>query len=265
MTKKKPAFILHIPHSSMTIPLKERGRFILSDKALEHELLVMTDHFTDELFDLESSIATKVIFPISRLVVDAERFLDDQLEIMAKQGMGVLYTHGSEKQIIRESISSLARQEILSEWYIPHHQKLNEAVGKSLEHHDFCLVIDCHSFPGRPLPYELNQSMDRPDICIGTDDFHTPGWLVNAIGLVFKKSGFSVKINHPFAGSLVPSEYYLKNENVFSVMIEINRALYMDEISGKRLADFDKFSENLKRKILEIIKIVLKNRKLARD
>ena len=44
-----------------------------------------------------------------------------------------------------------------------------------------CLIIDGHSFPALPLPYELNQTAFRPDFCLGTDDFHTPEELVTKI------------------------------------------------------------------------------------
>ena len=37
----------------------------------------------------------------------------------------------------------------------------------------------------------------------------------------------SVKINTPFAGALVPIKYYQQDARVQSVMIEINRSLYL--------------------------------------
>ncbi len=40
------------------------------------------------------------------------------------------------------------------------------------------LIIDCHSFPEKPFPYEEDQSLERPDICIGTDSYHSPQRLV---------------------------------------------------------------------------------------
>ena len=48
------------------------------------------------------------------------------------------------------------RQELLERYCIPHHQKLAEAVEESLLANDHCLIIDGHSFPALPLPYELN-------------------------------------------------------------------------------------------------------------
>ena len=45
----------------------------------------------------------------------------------------------------------------------------------------YFLIVDCHSFPQLPLPYELDRNPVRPDICIGTDQFHTPSALKDVL------------------------------------------------------------------------------------
>jgi N-formylglutamate deformylase len=82
--------ILHIPHSSKVIPEDLRDQIVLSDDDLTVELLRVTDTFTDEFFALPG--ATMLRFPISRLLVDVERFRDDAEEPMSKKGMGMIYT-----------------------------------------------------------------------------------------------------------------------------------------------------------------------------
>ena len=87
------------------------------------------------------------------------------------------------------------------------------------------LIIDAHSFPSVPLPYELNQSPQRPDICIGADPDRTPSWLAWECERQFKACGWSVELNRPFSGALVPAAFYQREPRVVSVMIEVNRAL----------------------------------------
>ena len=77
---------------------------------------------------------------------------------MSRVGMGVTYTRGSLRQPLREQPTQGKRQELLERYYIPHHQKLTEVVEESLLANDHCLIIDGHSFPALPLPYELNQT-----------------------------------------------------------------------------------------------------------
>jgi N-formylglutamate deformylase len=87
-------------------------------------------------------------------------------------------------------------------------------------------------------------------ICIGTDDFHTPTVLKNKFLKQFRKKGYSVEFNRPFAGSIVPTKYYKINKNVFSIMIEINRKLYMNEQSIKVNSNFNIIQSDIR----EIIK-----------
>ena len=51
----------------------------------------MTDAFTDDLFALTPLEAARVVFPVSRLVCDVQRFPHDADEPMALRGMGAVY------------------------------------------------------------------------------------------------------------------------------------------------------------------------------
>ena len=133
------------------------------------------------------------------------------------------------RQLLRELPSQGKRQELLERYYIPHHQKLTEAVEESLLANKRCLIIDGHSFPALPLPYELNQTAFRPDFCLGTDDFHTPEELVARVEKILESCGYSTARNQPFSGTIVPMKHYRKDHRVQSLMIEINRWLYLEE------------------------------------
>ena len=63
----KNNILLHIPHSSTYIPEDLLGMFTVSKETLDHELLVMTDRYTDELFDCSDN---RIVFPVSRLICD---------------------------------------------------------------------------------------------------------------------------------------------------------------------------------------------------
>jgi len=244
-----PSVVVHIPHSSTVLPPAVRQAMLLADVDLQAEILRMTDHFTDRLFRLDSLPADRIVFPVSRLAVDPERFENDDLEIMARQGMGVIYTRTAAGGELRKTPAPAERESLLNEYYRPHHARLTAAVAAVLTAHECCLIIDGHSFPSRPLPYELDQRADRPDICLGTDAFHTPPSLLDSAAAAFRCRGFAVAVDRPFAGTIVPASYYRKDKRVLSLMIEINRRLYVDEATGVPLPDF----EDLRRRILSAI------------
>ena len=231
--------VLHIPHSSRRIPNDIRSSILLSDDDLEKELIKMTDAYTDELFISDLIDAQNIVFPLSRLVLDPERFLDDNQEIMAERGMGVIYTLTANGLPLRLPMSVEERKILIDKYYQPHHKKLQGYVKACLKKFERCIIIDCHSFPSIALPYEFDQSENRPDICIGMDDFHSPNWLVNNLCNEFEKFGYSTAVNMPFSGTIIPMRYYLKEPSVLSIMIEVNRKLYMDEISGRKNSGFN--------------------------
>ena len=84
-----PWVIFHIPHDSTVIPSEVRDQFVLNELDLSRELIKMTDHNTYDLIARIFPTSQIVKFPVSRLVVDVERFESDCDEHMAARGMGV--------------------------------------------------------------------------------------------------------------------------------------------------------------------------------
>ena len=211
-TAKHPPTVIHVPHASTVIPAQIRPMLCLTDDELRHELLIMTDWYTDDLFSLPKDLATAVLFPVSRLVVDPERFADDECEPMASKGMGVIYTKTSCGRALRPGVSTDERRCLLDAYYVPHQQAVATVVGHALAAHGTCLLVDAHSFPSKPLPHEPDQTPNRCQICIGTDDFHTPPQLVDWLRAAFERLGLAVGVNRPFSGTFVPTDFYHQPE-----------------------------------------------------
>lgn len=230
--------IVHIPHSSMYFPVEYAGSFSADSETIKRNLIALTDFATDDLF-CHPQHQNRLIFPISRLLCDVERFRSDDDEIMSKRGMGVVYTHGAYGELLRSNSETL-RIEILERYYDTHHDLLLKAVTSAVAEHGYCIILDAHSFPSKPLPYELDQNPDRADFCIGTDIIHTPETLSKTICCCITKMGYTVEMNKPYSGTIVPLSLFGTRVPVMSVMVEVNRRLYMDETSQKLLPQYDR-------------------------
>lgn len=220
--------ILHIPHSSdnllgRDIPLKDR--------------LLLTDWFTHELFDYKE--ANKIIGEVSRFVIDFERFPDD-LEPMFEQGFGICYTKTLDgKDIV------VKEKEKLLKIYETHHKLLNEATRKQIENSNSnsVYVVDCHSF-------ESSLAGSDVDFCIG---FNVHYKVVDTLKEFLENRGFTVGINEPYGGAIVPTEFN-NNPKVKSVMIEVNKRLYC-EIKDDKVVKNESFFE-IKKLVSELLDII---------
>ena len=251
-----PLTIVHVPHSSPVIPPAIRTTLKLTDEELQHELLVMTDWYTDALFAVPNNAVTTIRFPVSRLVVDPERFADDDYEPMAAKGMGAVYTKTSDGKALRQDVSGEERNRLLATYFYPHQQRTRDAVQAAIADHGRCLLVDAHSFSSKPLSHEPDQTANRCQICIGTDDFHSPHWLIEWLTVAFRQRGFDVAANRPFSGTFMPIDFYRRDPLALSVMIEVNRSLYIDEMTGQKHIGFGRLQSELEKILMELSLVV---------
>lgn len=221
--------ILHIPHC---------GTETLDRDINPLDIVRGCDWFTDELFRHRNSDI--VIQNNSRFIVDCER-LPDAIEPLLKSGYGICY----EKDFDGNDISVPNRSEMLG-IYEKHHDELNSITRKLLSYIPVVFVVDCHSFGD-------SQIVSDVDFCLGfNDDFENLDML-ERMKIFLEEKGYTVGINNPYSNAIVPSQFY-GNKNVKSIMIEVNKRLYLTEYKTK-VEKSEKFGEiqNLITKLLDII------------
>ena len=230
-TGESPAIVLHVPHAGLEVPADVRADIVLDDAALNAELAAMTDRHTDHLAlaarEAAGVDAIAFLNRLSRFVVDPERLPDDD-EPMAARGMGRVYRATSTLGVLRRADPD--REAALVEQYLePYAAAFAAVVGEVIEARGEVTIVDVHSYPCAPLPYEDDPSADRPGLCVGTDRTHTSAWLSGAVEAAFDGVRGGVACDTPFAGTYVPLDRYGSDPRCRSVMVEIRRDLYMDE------------------------------------
>ena len=200
--------LIHIPHTSLRLPQGFWRDIVVNRKIIEHNLRFMADYKVDEL--VRDINCHKVIARYSRLYCDVERFQNDADEPMARLGMGAVYTHLPGSMQYRQ-VTPERREEIIKQAYEPHYVQLNKLSQKIVAQYSSCMMIDL------------------PDICLGHDD----EWFSknNALKLktYIEQLGYSCALNYLYEGALVPMDFYRdKTPGLRSVMLEINRRVYLD-------------------------------------
>ena len=226
--------LLHIPHSSTSFPEDSYHSFM--DLNQEERLLI--DYYTDELFvpSKETKCIRSIVFPFCRLYCDVERLINDPLE---KDGLGISYNRWVQcKDGYGKSLRSFSGKTSAFALYADFHA---EVAKKIVEMGEGTLLIDCHSFSS--LPNLLNSNPSDIDICIGYNDDETCPNKVTIGNIVqyFKARGYKVGINEPFSNSKtfsVPVKYH-------SVMIEVNKRLYMNEQTFEKTDGFERLKQDI--------------------
>ncbi|MEV4917416.1 N-formylglutamate amidohydrolase [Streptomyces tirandamycinicus] len=224
--------VLHVPHSSREIPEPVRRGIELDDAALTIELDHITDAHTAALSAAAADAAAlrpwQFVNGLSRLVVDPERFPDGREEMLAA-GMGAVYTRTTHRERLRPEDAD--PQPLLDRYFHPYARAMTAVVADRLAATGRAVVIDVHSYPTAPLPYELHGDGPRPPVCLGTDAFHTPPGLLAAAERAFAGFGGTGR-DSPFAGTYVPLDFHRRDPRVSALMIEIRRDVYMTEPGG---------------------------------
>jgi N-formylglutamate amidohydrolase len=237
-------FVFASPHSGRLYPADFVARSSLTPVALRRS----EDAFVDELFGSAVERGAPLIaarFP--RAFLDVNRaaseldnaMFDDALQVevgapsaRVAAGLGVIpriVRDGAE--IYRGRLSRADAEKRLARFYRPYHVALAGLIEETRARFGVAIVVDCHSMPA---------AASIPNIVLG-DRYgaSASSALMRHAELAFEAYGFSTARNTPYAGGYTTLLYGRREHGVQALQIEVNRALYLDEIRIERLACFE--------------------------
>ncbi|MCC6008320.1 MAG: N-formylglutamate amidohydrolase [Rhodobacteraceae bacterium] len=123
----------------------------------------------------------------------------------------------------------------------PYHACLGRLMARAADRFGQAVLFDLHSMPHDALDSLGHGRIARPEIILG-DRFGSSAdpALTARVEAVFRDAGFRVARNAPFAGAYVAQAHGRPALGRHVVQIEIDRALYMNEVTIRPHAGFDR-------------------------
>lgn len=243
-------FVYNSPHSGRIYP----PEFIAQSRLEGISIRRSEDHYVDELFGTAVDLGAPLLlanFPRAYLDVNREpyeldpRMFDGLLPPYANiNSLRVAGGLGTIPRIVAENMEIYARRlpvqeglERVESVYKPYHSTLRRLIARTHVQFGFGVLIDCHSMPGN---VRVAGSNARPDFIIG-DRYGTSASAElsrTAIGIL-EEMGFAAIRNKPYAGGFITEHYGRPSRGLHALQIEVNRSIYVDEVTLEKRPDFD--------------------------
>ena len=262
--------VFNSPHSGAVYP----KRFLSQSKLDAQALRRSEDCHVDALFERSPDFGAPLMrahFPRAYLDVNREayeldpRMFEGRLPAFANtRSLRVAGGLGTIPRLVGDASEIYARRLPVSEalariegLYKPYHRALRGLVERARETFGLAVLIDCHSMPSGGAAKE-SEGRARADFVLG-DRYATSAapCFVDCIDFELRRLGYAVHRNKPYAGGFITEHYGNPRSGSHAVQIEINRALYMDERTLERLADFTRVRQSIEAVIAALAALAL--------
>ncbi len=255
-------FVFNSPHSG-----RHYIKRFTSLSALDaSELRQSEDFVVDELFSSVTALGAPLLaanFPRAWLDVNREPYefdptmfserLPDYVNTRSARvagGLGTIARIVSEdKPIYAAPLSVADALARIEEVYKPYHAALRGLLAEALINNGYGVLIDCHSMPSSSNPgYPGLGRTLRADFVLG-DRYGTSCArdLTAFAAEILRDLGYSVTINKPYAGGFITEHYGRPSNGLHAIQVEINRAIYMDEVAIRKHDGFAILERDLNR------------------
>ena len=155
----------------------------------------------------------------------------------------------SGETIYPKRLSFPAVAQLIEAYYQPYHAALARLMQQTKEKFGMAILIDCHSMPsnmGFKDHQRPTQKNAQVDFVLG--DCHRSSCNAGITAFVdrhLNRLGYRVVRNRPYAGGYTTQHYGRPSKAMHALQVEINRALYMDEVRIEPLPTLPLVSQQL--------------------
>ena len=168
---------------------------------------------------------------------------------VAIRGLGLIKTKSRYGEPMQEKKLTVAEiKERFDLYYDPYHGELKRIVDDTYARHGLLWQLSCHCMSAIGAPTHADAGQPRADFCLGNIGFTTSSKdFVEYVAAEIKKLGYSVTINTPYEGNELNRRHGAPEKGIESIMVEINKKLFMDTKTFRKTDGFGPLKANLDR------------------
>ncbi len=266
MASQRPLFI-SIPHSGEKLPPEVSWLQGLPEPLLMCDV----DRYVDRLYApaVEELELPWIVAQWHRYVVDLNRLPEDIDQDAVEgaphpsgrfpTGLHWSVTTKGDRLIAQPMPMSLHR-ELVDKYFWPFHHQV-EAMYKSFREQGYTDIyhLDAHSMPSQGTAAHRDPGQLRADIVISdVDGTSCRSEFKDLVLEAFRHTGLKVAYNWPYKGGRLTQTYGRPGLGQHCIQVEINRALYMNEVSKQWLGpQAETLQVQLRRALKEILSVWL--------
>ncbi len=231
-----PVFV-EVPHAGLAIPDRAVDVVRPSADAIGRD----ADIYVDRLWAFAPDEgATLLSAKVSRFVVDLNRDENDidgrVVEGAPKRNTparGVIWRTATDGSVLlKRPLHHDAYEERMREFYRPYHDALRMQLAEHQLRYGVVYCYAAHSMPSHGRSRLSRKRVRRADIVPGSLGRSSAcPEMIELADAHFRSYGLSVKHDEPYRGGFTTQNYGRPEEHTHVLQIEINRALYVDELT----------------------------------
>lgn len=170
-------------------------------------------------------------------------------------GLGVIpRVVANGRAIYRGKLTRAEAEARIRQVWTPYHATLERLMTQAQASFGQGVLLDFHSMPHEALDAVARPGARRPEVVLGDRFGASAGSdLMDRLEQGFLDSGLAVSRNAPFAGAFMTQRYGRPGKGWHAVQIEIDRALYMNEVMIRPNGNF----ETMKRLVTRVLDRVI--------
>ncbi len=146
----------------------------------------------------------------------------------------------------------------IEHYWLPYREALRALIDQTRSRHGRAWHLNLHSMPSNAFE-RLGLSSDRPlaDVVLGDlRGVSCSAAFTRCVAEAFESLGYTVAINDPYIGQDLLREHGMPGQGCESLQIELNRKLYLDEVTRERSARFERMRHDIDLVLQQVARFV---------
>lgn len=159
---------------------------------------------------------------------------------VSKRGLGLLKSKSRYGEPVHERKLTVAEvMERITKYHRPYYAELKQNIDRLKSSFGFVYHLSCHCMSAVGAPTHPDPGKERPDFCLGDVNGKTSSReFIEFVQKTIQSLGYSCTINDPYTGGELNSRFGAPKDGVDSIMVEINKKLFMDVKTFKKKPEF---------------------------